>query len=83
MDCCLLSNPRPTFRAHSLAVSRIGALGAGMVNRAFWGMTPVFGQRLAVGDLQVALLMSATILGGAILQWPVGHLSHRHDRRKV
>jgi len=61
----------------------IGALGAGAVNGAFWGMTPVFGQRLELADLQIALLMSATILGGAILQWPIGHLSDRHDRRSV
>jgi len=61
----------------------IGALGAGAVNGAFWGMTPVFGQRLELGDLQIALLMSATILGGAVLQWPIGHLSDRHDRRSV
>jgi len=61
----------------------IGALGAGMVNGTFWGMAPVFGQRLALGELQIALLMSATILGGAVLQWPVGHLSDRHDRRTV
>ncbi|MCB1922188.1 MAG: MFS transporter [Gammaproteobacteria bacterium] len=61
----------------------IGALGAGMVNGAFWGMTPVFGQRLALGEFQIALLMSATILGGALLQWPIGHLSDRYDRRNV
>jgi MFS family permease len=61
----------------------IGALGAGLVNGAFWGMTPVFGQRLELGDGQIATLMSATILGGAILQWPIGHLSDRLDRRSV
>ena len=27
--------------------------------------------------------MAATILGGAVFQWPVGHLSDRHDRRRV
>ncbi|MCB1802491.1 MAG: MFS transporter [Gammaproteobacteria bacterium] len=61
----------------------IGALGAGLVNGAFWGMTPAFGQRLELGDLQIALLMSATILGGALLQWPIGHLSDKHDRRTI
>jgi MFS family permease len=61
----------------------IGTLGAGIVNGAFWGMAPVFGQRLLLGEQQIALLMSATILGGAILQWPIGHLSDRTDRRSV
>ena len=61
----------------------VGALFAGLVNGSFWGMTPVFGQRLALGLDQIALLMSATILGGALLQWPIGHLSDRFDRRNI
>lgn len=78
--------PTPVRLRELMNISPLGTIGvlvAGMVNGAFWGMTPVFGQRLALGDLQIALLMSATILGGAVLQWPVGHLSDRHDRRKV
>jgi len=61
----------------------VGALCAGVVNGAFWGMAPVFGQRLALEEGQIALLMSATILGGAVLQWPIDHLSDRMDRRTV
>ncbi|WP_078118395.1 MFS transporter [Thiosocius teredinicola] len=61
----------------------VGALAAGIVNGSFWGMTAVFGQRLALDELQIAVLMSATILGGALLQWPIGHFSDRHDRRGV
>lgn len=61
----------------------VGVLGAGAVNGAFWGMTPVFGQRLALAEIEIALLMSTTILGGAVLQWPIGHLSDRFDRRHV
>lgn len=59
----------------------IGALSAGALNGAFWGMAPVFGQRLPLDEAQIAQLMSATILGGALLQWPIGHLSDRLDRR--
>lgn len=69
------------FRISPLGAA--GAMAAGIVNGAFWGMTAVFGQRLALDDLQIAVLMSATILGGALLQWPVGHLSDRYDRRGV
>lgn len=61
----------------------IGALSAGLVNGAFWGMAPVFGQQLGLEETQIAMLMSATIFGGAILQWPIGHLSDRMDRRTV
>jgi MFS family permease len=59
----------------------VGTFGAGTINGAFWGMTPLFGQTLALEERQIALLMSATILGGAILQRPIGHLSDLMDRR--
>lgn len=61
----------------------VGTLIAGIVNGAFWGMAPVFGQRLGFSDGGIALLMGATILGGVVLQWPIGHLSDRHDRRSI
>lgn len=70
--------------AQLLRISPLGAVGtfgAGIINGAFWGMTPVFGQTLALEEKQIALLMSATILGGAILQRPIGHLSDIMDRR--
>ncbi|MEJ2453057.1 MAG: MFS transporter [Candidatus Thiodiazotropha sp.] len=69
------------FRLSPLGVA--GAIGAGMVNGAFWGMTAVFGARVGMQDTAIALLMSATIAGGALLQLPIGHLSDRHDRRTV
>jgi len=68
---------------HISPLGMIGALSAGIVNGAFWGMAPVFGQRLHLGDDGIAFLMSATILGGVMLQWPIGHLSDRLDRRSV
>jgi MFS family permease len=61
----------------------IGSLTAGIVNGIFWGMTPVFAQRLQMSAAEIANLMSATIAGGALLQYPIGHLSDRHDRRSV
>ncbi|MET0026953.1 MAG: MFS transporter [Candidatus Thiodiazotropha sp.] len=69
------------FRLSPLGVA--GVVIAGMVNGAFWGMTPVFGARLDMTAGDIAGLMSATIVGGALLQLPIGHLSDRHDRRRV
>lgn len=60
-----------------------GALGSGLAMGSFWGMGPLLAQRLGLGDSGVAALMTATILGGAALQWPIGHWSDRHDRRFV
>jgi len=64
-------------------LSAVGALAAGLVNGIFWGMTAVFAARLQLDDTAIALLMSMTILGGVVLQFPIGHLSDRHDRRNV
>jgi MFS family permease len=60
-----------------------GVFGAGVVSGAFWGMTSVFGIRLELNDVDIAMLMSTTIIGGALLQIPIGHLSDRYDRRVV
>ncbi len=44
---------------------------------------PLFGSGAGLDDRGVATLMSMIILGGALLQWPIGLLSDRHDRRLV
>jgi MFS family permease len=61
----------------------VGSFGAGAVSGAFWGMTAVFAQRIGMSAAEIATLMSATILGGVMLQLPIGHFSDRHDRRTV
>ena len=69
------------FRVSPLGVT--GVFGAGLISGVFWGMTPVFAQTLDLHETQIAILMSATILGGGLLQWPIGHLSDSFDRRVV
>lgn len=61
----------------------VGALFAGLATGAFWGMGPLFAHRIGLAPTGVALFMSATILGGAMLQWPIGRLSDNSDRRRV
>jgi MFS family permease len=72
--------------ARLYAISPLGfvsALASGLLNGAFFGMGAVFAQRIGLPEAGVAAFMSATIFGGALLQWPVGHASDRHDRRRV
>jgi len=61
----------------------IGTLSAGMVTGAFWGMGALYGSQIGLDDIGVAWLMSAIIVGGATLQWPLGLLSDSIDRRRV
>jgi MFS family permease len=76
-------------KLHLLTLYRISPLGmsaaftSGLLSGALYGMGAVFVQRLGQPDAMVAAFMAATILGGAALQWPVGHYSDRHDRRLV
>ena len=60
-----------------------GAFASGLLSGAFFGLGAVFAQRAGLGAAEVATFMAATILGGALFQWPVGHLSDRLDRRLV
>jgi MFS family permease len=79
----------PTPRLHLLTLYResplgvVGTLVAGIVMGAFWGMMAVYSSKIGLSKNSIALLMGATILGGALLQWPIGMISDRVDRRSV
>ncbi len=81
----IIESPRlrllQVYRDSPLGV--IGTLTAGVVMGAFWGMVPVYGIRIGMDTNGVVWLMSLTILGGAILQWPIGKVSDHTDRRAV
>jgi MFS family permease len=71
---------------HLYAVSPlgvVGSFGAGLIQGAFWGMAPLFGQSLGLSTAGIASFISLTVVGGVALQWPVGRLSDRFDRRTV
>lgn len=61
----------------------IGTLSAGLVMGTFWGLMPVYYKGQGFADTDVATIMTFTILGGAVLQWPIGLLSDYVDRRVV
>ncbi len=68
------------------AISHVGAVGslvAGVITGAFWGLSAVYAVRAGLSDGGVATFVAAAIFGGALLQWPIGHLSDRFDRRQV
>ena len=60
-----------------------GALGSGLLSGAFYSLGHVFAHGVGFSEAGVATFMAATILGGAAMQWPIGHLSDRYDRRWV
>ncbi|MDO9599488.1 MAG: MFS transporter [Azoarcus sp.] len=62
-------------------VACAGAVLSGLAMGAFWGMSAVYGNRIGLDESGVALLITLSILGGALLQWPIGLFSDRVDRR--
>ncbi|MDM8349758.1 MFS transporter [Pseudomonas sp. sp1636] len=77
----LHSNLRQLVGIAPLAIAAAGL--SGLALGAFWGMAPVYASLSGFDAGGVGLLMSSAILGGALLQWPIGHYSDRHDRRLV
>ncbi len=74
-------NLRRLYAASPL--SFFGGLTAGLTMGAFWGIGALFAHGIGLSNVGVAVFMSATIFGGAALQWPIGHWSDKHDRRVV
>lgn len=58
-------------------------LVTGLANGSFWSLGPVFTTKLSGDASLAAWFMTATVLGGAIAQWPLGFASDRIGRRKV
>jgi MFS family permease len=69
------------YRASPLGVA--GCFGAGLLSGAYYSMGPLFGHEIGLAVLGVSVLMGVTVLGGLVLQWPIGRLSDRLDRRTV
>jgi len=74
-------SPGRLFRIAPAAAA--GALFSGLAMGSFWGLGPVYASRMGLDTGQVASFMTAVILGGAVLQWPIGRLSDSGDRRRM
>jgi MFS family permease len=59
----------------------LGCLVAGLANGAFWSLAPVFTGSVSEGTSLAAWFMTSAVVGGAVLQWPIGLLSDRYSRR--
>jgi MFS family permease len=89
----LAATPVPTFEKTKpmgfLQLYRTSPLGfvgiflLGAVFSALFGMAGVFGAAAQLAPTQIATLVSAIYLGGLMLQYPLGWLSDRTDRRRL
>jgi MFS family permease len=59
----------------------VGALAAGLMGSAFWGLAADFILRMGFPQDKVAWFMAASLTGGLLAQWPLGTLSDHVNRR--
>lgn len=85
------SNPAPpedvkldlarAWRISPLAA--IACIAVGVTNSAFRTLSPVYAEEIGMSVTDVVTFVSIGIIGGALIQYPLGYLSDRWDRRKV
>lgn len=61
----------------------VGCASIGLLNSAVGGLLPVWGAGLGLDAGLIVTLLSVMQLGSLVLQWPLGWLSDRIDRRQV
>ena len=89
----LSATPVPPFESTKpmsfLALYKVSPLGfvgiflLGAVFSAMFGMAGVYGAMAGLTTSQLALFVSAIYTGGMLLQYPIGWLSDKMDRRKL
>jgi MFS family permease len=75
---------KPMSLRRLYATSPLGCVSIfllGLVFSAQFGMSPVYGSEVGFSVVQIANFISAIFIGGLLLQYPIGWMSDRMDRR--
>jgi MFS family permease len=64
-------------------VAVVGTVASSAAGGAFFSLGPLYAQDLGLTTAGIASYMSAALIGGALLQWPIGAISDYVDRRIV
>lgn len=89
----LSTGPAPDFSApEQLGLVRLirisplgvlGILGMGVAHGGLYGLGAVYAHQAGLSVPQVSVFMAVMLGGATLLQWPIGRLSDRFDRRRV
>ncbi len=74
---------RPVWLFNVSPAALIGCFCIGLANSGFWSLGPLYARSAGFSLAEVALFMTAAVLGGAASQWPAGYLSDRVGRRPL
>lgn len=85
------TNPKPPEdvkldlkRAWAISpLAAIGCIAVGVTNSSFRTLSPVYAAEIGMSVADVVTFVSAGIIGGAAIQYPLGYLSDRWDRRSI
>ena len=67
-------------------ISPFGSVGifiCGLVTAAFFALGPVYAKRMGLDLQSISYFIAVAVIGTVLLQWPIGWLSDRFDRRCV
>ncbi len=89
----LTAYPAPEFQANDklglrqlARISPLGVAGSmlqGAAAGTMIGLGAVYAQEIGMSLADISLFITAMVLGGMILQWPIGRLSDHFDRRQI
>lgn len=74
-------NVRRLFELAPIGI--VGAFTAGAAMSGLMAVLPVYVQQVGYSIQQISVLMGTVVLFGMAMQWPIGHLSDRYDRRAL
>src|SRR5688572_21946303 len=61
----------------------VATAGAGLMSGSLYALGAVYGTQIELSTFENSIFMGAPIIGGFLLQWPIGRLSDKFDRRTV
>lgn len=73
--------PKALYAASPAAF--VSIIFIGFANGSLWSLTAIYATSVGLTSSTAALFAATYILGGAIVQWPIGRLSDQFDRRLV
>ncbi|MCV2868464.1 MFS transporter [Defluviimonas sp. WL0002] len=74
---------RPALAWKRSPLGAVGVIVSGVTSAAFRMVGPVYGLEVGLTQDMIALFLAAFVVGGALVQFPLGWLADRYDRRHV
>jgi MFS family permease len=68
---------------HASPLGTVATAGSGLLSGSLYALGAVYGTEIGLSVFENSVFMGAPIIGGFLLQWPIGRLSDKFDRRTV